>query len=888
MVNSKTEGAVEIPTPIKIIDYGEGKSITVSTGAFLKNIESKSFKEKSLKLRDSYVKGVIDKAKKARIGQLFEKELDQLSETELIKLNEAQDKALFHAYRKDFEESDKFTSINLINSFAVKNSSGKVGMEGIFPSNEMTLENAKDISIGSIDVMSTQLSNSLDKLKSLSEKLDVKKEDEVKELKANAKLAGKLAQSLGRLVPTATMGALKNTKAAEAGKISKVLNEIETVCNQVDKIEKMSADKQDILKKSIESLGTSENDKNFVKLIMEGFAKESFKYGGSEAELTAEKLTAEKIGVDLRMNQMIDTIVDLMEDLDKEYGKDYDVKLVASYDSAAEGFKKDVQDTFAKLGLLLKDKKIGVSGVGKEDLAAGFERARKTRNVMENIRNMPMFSEFKYADLNKNLTKTLFEGVLLDHEKNEKIPDGFYKAFEDSKKDLEKDIEYAKINGETDEVERLKGQKTEDIFKKFTEEIKKIKNFNLGGIDVKQAAKLLVAIDAEFDKLVEKTGAFRGGMRGRNREIFNLRFNKATGAFNLQVEDEDGSLIFKKFDEKEGSFSEFKYNKGNGLFEEVNKENKTILSFKYNKENECFVDDKGYRIEDEKNIPGILKEIAKNANDDTSIPEILSEIAKNHTFSHSYQTNVTADHNALKDEWVDIINKPMEFLEKAAENNKDLGNLIIKADKGKLRTAILNTKTGNKVFKGEKLGDLVDLVDLVEVEEDKYKSVRSFAGIIEDNGLRTICGPSGTTTDTIVGMFGMFQKDFIKKALSPLGKLLDTIKHDVKDTEGAVKSIVSKIKSDKDKEFDNLKKIFSSIANYMINGQYHSPGEVLSGLSTAALSFIKYGDEIDQKVVNNEVTNENVRDFAAQADVICRVLGNEENAKWLFPFAKAA
>ena len=37
------------------------------------------------------LKRIIDKAKKARIGQLFEKELDQLSETELIKLNEAQD-----------------------------------------------------------------------------------------------------------------------------------------------------------------------------------------------------------------------------------------------------------------------------------------------------------------------------------------------------------------------------------------------------------------------------------------------------------------------------------------------------------------------------------------------------------------------------------------------------------------------------------------------------------------------------------------------------------------------------------------------------------------------------------------------------------------------------
>lgn len=221
----------------------------------------------------------------------------------------------------------------------------------------------------------------------------------------------------------------------------------------------------------IKSLGTYKDDEGNVELTMPGlrermvgFAKGSF----IDPKGIGAELTAEKIGVDLRMNQMIDTIVDLMEDLDKEYSKDYGVKLGDKYedvqdelDKAEESkkalleLKKDVHDTFAKLGLLLKEKGIDVSKVGKGDLEAGFERARKTRNVMENIRNMPMFSEFKYADLNKNLTKTLFDGVLLDPKKNEEIPSAFYKAFEDSKKEAEEEIENAK-GGEQVEKKEIK------------------------------------------------------------------------------------------------------------------------------------------------------------------------------------------------------------------------------------------------------------------------------------------------------------------------------------------------------------------------------------------------------------------------------------------------
>lgn len=288
-----------------------------------------------------------------------------------------------------------------------------------------------------------------------------------------------------------------------------------------------------------------------------------------------------------------------------------------------------------------------------------------------------------------------------------------------------------------------------------------------------------------------------------------------------------------------------------------------------------------------------MKEIAKNANGDASIPEILSEIAKNHTFSHSYQTNVTADHDALKKEWVDIINGPKKFLQEAIFSNRNLKDLIIKADEGALRTAILNTKTGNEVVAEETLGNLV------EVEGGNRKSVRSFAGIIEDNGLQTICGPSGTTTDTIVGMFGLFGKNFIRNALKEFAGLIDdTTKNENVSTSKkgrkiAAEKISEELKKNEGGKYNNLKKIFSSIANYMINGQYHSPGEVLSGLSTAALSVIKYGDDIDRKDAyekdsNRKVTNKKVREFAAQADVICKVLGNEENAKWLFPFAKAA
>lgn len=922
-MNNVSNGEVEHVT----IKYGKDnneKSILVKkdvierflieNGSFIK--DRKKLEDRTILIKGDFVEKVLDKAKEAGIELLDEKWLSELSEN--VK------KAFIHAFKEDFEKSDIFTSKYLINSFAVKNPSDKVGMEGI----GVTLENAKNISKGSIDVVSNQLDSSLNKLKGLVTSFSVKNPEQIKELKGTAKLAGKLAQSLGRLVPMATMGALKSTNATKAGKISEVLNKIEIVCKSIDKIEKMPLLKREELIDNIKSLGTYKDNKGNVELTMHGlrdemkkFAEASFKYEGTEA-----KLTAEKIGVDLRMNQMIDTIVDLMEDLDKEYSKDFDVKLGASYDSTAKGLKKDVQDTFAKLGFLLE-----IKNLNNLNLAAGFERARKTRNVMENVRNMPMFSEFKYADLNKNLTKKLFEGVLrLKHGENKDVLDDFYKKFEESKKEVEKEIENVKegkqaekkeigdaikqiktiedeitkienrietakkneytstlknsLRGKLEEQEKklserketLREKKEKLIFEKFKG---KQVSLSLEGISVEHAKELLVAIDAKFDKLVEETGASKGGMRGRNGQIFNLRFNEATGSFNLQVEfdEKDDIVFFKKFDEKSGSFLKFKYDKGK----------------KY------FVNDKGDKIEDEKNIPDILKEIAKNANGDASIPEILSEIAKNHTFSHSYQTNVTADHDALKKEWVDIINNPITFLKEAVDGEEKyilLSPIYKKGEvdsvKDNLRTAILNTKTGNKLVAEETLGNLV------EVEGGNRKSVRSFAGIIEDNGLRTICGPSGTTTDTIVGMFGVFQKDFIRNALKEFAGLInDTTKNENVSTSKkgrkiAAEKISEELKKNEGGKYNNLKKIFSSIANYMINGQYHSPDEVLVGLSTAALSVIKYGDDIDRKDAykdsNKKVTNEKVREFAAQADVICKVLGDEKNAKWLFPFDKAA
>ena len=57
-------------------------------------------------------------------------------------------------------------------------------MEGI----GVTLENAKNISKGSIDVVSNQLDSSLNKLKGLVTSFSVKNPEQIKELKGTAKL----------------------------------------------------------------------------------------------------------------------------------------------------------------------------------------------------------------------------------------------------------------------------------------------------------------------------------------------------------------------------------------------------------------------------------------------------------------------------------------------------------------------------------------------------------------------------------------------------------------------------------------------------------------------------------------------------------------------------
>ena len=130
---------------------------------------------------------------------------------------------------------------------------------------------------------------------------------------------------------------------------------------------------------------------------------------------------------------------------------------------------------------------------------------------------------------------------------------------------------------------------------------------------------------------------------------------------------------------------------------------------------------------------------------------------------------------------------------------------------------------------------------------------------MKENKLRTICSVSGTTTDIVVGLVGIYGKEAMGKILEPFAKLVNEKTPNAK----AIKDGLN------DKKFNGFKRLFSSIASYMQCGQYHSAGEVLGGLYTASLNFI---DDTERG------PRTNIDSFKANFDVLCKVLSNDTDA----------
>ena len=567
-----------------------------------------------------------------------------------------------------------------------------------------------------------------------------------------AKLTGKLAQSFGRLVPGATMGALGNIEdekvKKEAEEIAYKLEEISKNCGKLEGI--VGKTEKEVLG-WVEGLELPDNLDE-----MKNFAKNSFDF--NNIKLNAELLAARNLSSDMKIIQFDATIIDLMESIDdfseKKDKNGQKISLSSKDYKPEDVYETMAYRTFAKLGLLLKgehiDKLTKKEKVPTDAIELGFKNACETREFMKKVRKSSMFSEFKYEVLVDNLVYDIADFVLRKRENengNDKDLFGF--------RLLRQKIEDAKGNKE--EIKELK----KDLDKKLSE-------LGLSGIKNKLEAKCKEIFGEKDRKPIYP----RGGFRGRNGNLFNFAYTEKNGPYTKEAYDEFVKNV------EQGSF--------------------------------------------------------------------FSEAQKLGTLDHKYQTNITSDYDAINKEFVEkIINNPASFLPDGIKLSSD--------EKENLQEQILNANTGCNVDKDQTLRQLVG------GKLGKLEPKETLADIMKENKLRTICSVSGTTTDIVVGLVGIYGKEAMGKILEPFAKLVNEKTPNAK----AIKDGLN------DKKFNGFKRLFSSIASYMQCGQYHSAGEVLGGLYTASLNFI---DDTERG------PRTNIDSFKANFDVLCKVLSNDTDA----------
>ncbi|MDR2668075.1 MAG: hypothetical protein LBB38_03490 [Puniceicoccales bacterium] len=100
-----------------------------------------------------------------------------------------------------------------------------------------------------------------------------------------------------------------------------------------------------------------------------------------------------------------------------------------------------------------------------------------------------------------------------------------------------------------------------------------------------------------------------------------------------------------------------------------------------------------------------------------------------------------------------------------------------------------------------------------------YVSRKTSSGIIDAAGLRTLCGPSGTTTD-IIAVLHMFNPERTDIALA---QMCDFALHGIPPG-------------------PELCQLFTSITFYMQTGKYHTFGEVAAGIFAAAFAGYTWCD----------------------------------------------
>jgi hypothetical protein len=108
-----------------------------------------------------------------------------------------------------------------------------------------------------------------------------------------------------------------------------------------------------------------------------------------------------------------------------------------------------------------------------------------------------------------------------------------------------------------------------------------------------------------------------------------------------------------------------------------------------------------------------------------------------------------------------------------------------------------------------------------ETSNNSYESKETLSRVIDDAGLRNLCGPSGTTTDIIAGLHAM-------PPPTPL------------DLERTLALLLQCAGNKSLKEITpSAKQMLTTITFYMQPGQYHTAGEVLTGILASAIGIFK-------------------------------------------------
>lgn len=197
--------------------------------------------------------------------------------------------------------------------------------------------------------------------------------------------------------------------------------------------------------------------------------------------------------------------------------------------------------------------------------------------------------------------------------------------------------------------------------------------------------------------------------------------------------------------------------------------------------------------------------------DNKELKSFIDKRIENEEFKQEATPQRTANSDIIDKDYLEqIINNPVDLL-------KDVEVSKIENTKETMLEGILNVKTG---YNEQTLKSVIEKND-----DGSYISKKTFSDAIFENNLRTICGPSGTTTDIGVGLHLMLGKKAMNVILGPFGKLIENEKS---------KSIVEKLSANK--EYNGAKSIFWPIADYMQSPGYHSSGEVGGGLYTYSLN----------------------------------------------------